>query len=120
MDRANVKILGNDATTFAACFYNEKKVAEGKAVFLRMKNFEELEKYNIHSPVVLSRYFRKIADRNSQVVHPQKHIMFSLPGKPTEEDKQRLLELGIKVLEDMGYAGQPILTLVITIFMVPR
>jgi len=107
MDRANVKILGNDATTFAACFYNEKKVAEGKAVFLRMKNFEELEKYNIHSPVVLSRYFRKIADRNSQVVHPQKHIMFSLPGKPTEEDKQRLLELGIKVLEDMGYAGQP-------------
>ena len=33
--------------------------------------------------------------------------MFSLPGKPTEEDKQRLLELGIKVLEDMGYAGQP-------------
>ena len=26
MDRANVKILGNDATTFAACFYNEKKV----------------------------------------------------------------------------------------------
>ena len=107
MDRANVKILGNDATTFAACFYNEKKVAEGKAVFLRMKNFEELEKYNIHSPVVLSRYFRKIADRNSQVVHPQKHIMFSLPGKPTEEDKQRLLELGIKVLEDMGYAEQP-------------
>lgn len=107
MDRANVKILGNDATTFAACFYNEKKVAEGKAIFLGMKNFGELEKYNIHSPVVLSRYLKKIADRNSQVVHPQKHIMFSLPGKPTEEDKQRLLELGIKVLEDMGYAGQP-------------
>ncbi len=107
MDRANVKILGNDATTFAACFYNEKKVAEGKAIFLGMKNFGELEKYNIHSPVVLSRYLKKIADRNPQVVHPQKHTMFSLPGKPTEEDKQRLLELGIKVLEDMGYAGQP-------------
>ena len=109
MDRANVKILGNDATTFAACFYNEKKVAEGKARFLCMKNFGELEKYNIHSPVVLSRYLKKIADRNPQVVHPQKHMMFSLPGKPAEEDKQRLLEYGIKVLEEMGYRGQPMI-----------
>lgn len=109
MDRANVKILGNDATTFAACFYNEKKVAEGKAIFLGMKNFGELEKYNIHSPVVVSRYLKKIADRNPQVVHPQKHMMFSLPGKPAEEDKQRLLEYGIKVLEEMGYRGQPMI-----------
>lgn len=109
MDRANVKILGNDATTFAACFYNEKKVAEGKAIFLGMKNFDELEKYNIHSPVVVSRYLKKISDRNPQVVHPQKHMMFSLPGKPTEEDKQRLLEYGIKVLEELGYKGQPMI-----------
>lgn len=109
MERANVKILGNDATTFAACFYNEKKVAEGKAIFLGMKNFGELEKYNIHSPVVVSRYLKKIADRNPQVVHPQKHMMFSLPGKPTEEDKQRLLECGIKVVEEMGYEGQPMI-----------
>ena len=109
MDRANVKILGNDATTFAACFYNEKKVAEGKAIFLGMKNFGELEKYNIHSPVVVSRYLKKIADRNPQVVHPQKHMMFSLPGKPTEEDKQRLLEHAIKVLEELGYKGQPMI-----------
>ena len=109
MDRANVKILGNDATTFAACFYNGKKVAEGKAIFLGMKNFGELEKYNIHSPVVVSRYLKKIADRNPQVVHPQKHMMFSLPGKPTEEEKQRLLEYAIKVLEKLGYKGQPMI-----------
>lgn len=109
MERANTKILGNDATTFAACFYNEKKVAEGKAIFLGMKNFGELEEYNIHSPVVVSRYLKKIADRNPQVVHPQKHMMFSLPGKPTEEDKQRLLEHAIKVLEELGYKGQPMI-----------
>ncbi len=109
MERANVKILGNDATTFAACFYNEKKVAEGKAVFLGMKNFGDLEKYNIHSPVVLSRYLKKISDRNSQVAHPQKHMMFSLPGNPSEEDRQKMLDTGIKVLQELGYKEQPMI-----------
>lgn len=107
MERGIVKILGNDATTFAACFYNEKKVTKGEAKLLEMRNFGDLQKYGIHTPVVTSRYLRKIADQNQDVKHPQKHIMFSLPGKPTEEEKQQLVEHAIKVLERLGYKNQP-------------
>ena len=109
MERGIVKILGNDATTFAACFYNEKKVAKGEAKLLEMRNFGDLQKYGIHTPVVTSRYLRKIADQNQDVKHPQKHIMFSLPGKPTEEEKQQLVDHAVKVLEMLGYKNQPIL-----------
>lgn len=109
MERGIVKILGNDATTFAACFYNEKKVAKGEAKLLEMRNFGDLQKYGIHTPVVTSRYLRKIADQNQDVKHPQKHIMFSLPGKPTEEEKQQLVDHAVKVLERLGYKNQPIL-----------
>ena len=59
MERCVVKILGAKATNFAACFYNEKKVAEGTAECISMRNFGELGDYNLHSPVVLSRYFQK-------------------------------------------------------------
>ena len=107
MERGIVKMLGNDATTFAACFYNEKKVAKGEAKLLEMRNFGDLQKYGIHTPVVTSRYLRKIADQNPDVKHPQKHIMFSLPGNPTEEEKQQLVEHAIKVLERLGYKNQP-------------
>ena len=87
MNRGIIKILGKDATSFAACFYNEKKVAQGKAEQPVMINFGDLQKFNIHSPVVLSRYLQKIADQNPNVVHPQLHLMGTLPGNPSEEEK---------------------------------
>ena len=85
MERGIVKILGNDATTFAACFYNEKKVAKGEAKLLEMRNFGDLQKYGIHTPVVTSRYLRK------------------------KEEKQQLVDHAVKVLERLGYKNQPIL-----------
>ena len=91
MERCVVKILGAKATNFAACFYNEKKVAEGTAECISMRNFGELGDYNLHSPVVLSRYFQKIADHNKFVKHPQKHICWSFPGKANPEQLQQLL-----------------------------
>lgn len=109
MERGIVKILGNDATTFAACFYNEKKVTKGEARLVEMLNFGDLQRYGIHSPVVTSRYLRKIADQNTDVKHPQKHIMFSLPGTPTEEEKQQLINHAKQVLRQLGYANQPTL-----------
>ena len=46
-ERCIVKIVGKGAISFAACFYNERKVAEGKAKCLAMRNFGELGKYFI-------------------------------------------------------------------------
>lgn len=107
MSRCIVKIIGNSATSFAACFYNEKKVAQGTAKCLAMRNFGELERYFIHSPVVMSKYLKKIADHNSMVKHPQKHIVFSYPGKATQEEVEQLLKDAAETLDRLGYKGQP-------------
>ncbi len=109
MTRGIIKILGSDATSFAACFYNERKVTQGKAEPPMMMNFGNLEKYNIHSPVVLSRYFQKIADQNPNVVHPQLHLMGTLPGNPSETEKQQFIEQLKHVLQLLGYGNQPVL-----------
>ena len=109
MNRGIIKILGKDATSFAACFYNEKKVAQGKAEQPVMINLGDLQKYKIHSPVVLSRYLQKIADQNPNVVHPQLHLMGTLPGNPSENEKKQFINQLIKVLGKLGYGNQPIL-----------
>ena len=109
MERGIIKILGSDATSFAACFYNEKKVTQGKAEQPIMMNLGDLQKFNVHSPVVLSRYFQKIADQNPNVVHPQLHLMGTLPGNPPQEEKQLFIEQLKKVLDKLGYGGQPTL-----------
>lgn len=107
MERCVVKILGSSATSFAACFYNERKVAEGTAECVAMRNFGYLEEFFIHSPVVMSNYLQKIADHNSMVEHPQKHIVWSFPGKATPEEEKQLLEDAKTTLDRLGYEGQP-------------
>jgi len=107
MERCIVKVLGNSATGFPACFYNEEKVAEGTAKCVAMRNFGYLEDFFIHSPVVMSNYLQKVADHNIRVRHPQKHIMWSFPGKATPEQTEQLLEDAKATLDRMGYKGQP-------------
>ncbi len=107
MERCVVKILGAKATNFAACFYNEKKVAEGTAECISMRNFGELGDYKLHSPVVLSRYMQKIADHNKFVKHPQKHICWSFPGKANPEQLQQLLKDAQTTMDRLGYKDQP-------------
>lgn len=107
MERCIVKVLNNSATGFPACFYNEGKVAEGTARFAGMRNFGLLEDYNVHFPVVMSRYLQKIADHNSRVKHPQKHIIWSFPGRATPEQEAQLLRDAAATFDLMGYKGQP-------------
>ena len=104
-----IKELGTDATGFPGVDYNEKKVAEGVAELVKMKNFGPLEKYQFHAADTVKKYLQKIADRNDRVQHPQLHIMVSYPGEPTEEEKQRLLKDFEETLDRLGYKGQPIL-----------
>ena len=108
MERGIIKILGSSATSFAACIYNGKKVAQGKAEAPIMLNFGDLEKFNIHSPFIMSRYLQKIADQNPNVKHPQLHLMGSLPGNPSDEEKKQFIGHMIQVLNELGYEGQPI------------
>ena len=106
-ERGIVKILGKKATGFAACFYNGLKVAEGTAKCIAMRNFGDLEKYNIQSPVVISNYLKKIADHNSMVRLKQKHMVFSFPGKATDEQLGQLKKDAFETMDRLGYKGQP-------------
>ena len=108
MERGIIKILGSSATSFAACIYNGKKVAQGKAEAPIMLNFGDLEKFKIHSPFIMNRYLQKIADQNPNVKHPQLHLMGSLPGNPSDEEKKQFIGHMIQVLNELGYEGQPI------------
>lgn len=105
--RGVVKILGNSATSFAACFYNGMKVARGEAKCISMRNFGPLQDYFIHSPVVMSRYLQKIADHNTLVKHPQKHMVWSLPGEATQKEQEQLLKNAQDTFDRLGYEGQP-------------
>lgn len=102
-----IKVLGADATGFAAVDYNERKVAEGEAEFLLMKNFGQLDEFQFHAADIIKGYFQKIADRNDKVQHPQLHIMISYPGKPPQEEKQKLIQDFQETLNRLGYKGQP-------------
>lgn len=104
-----IKELGTDATGFPGVDYNEKKVAEGVAELVKMKNFGPLEQYQFHASDTAKKYLQKIADRNDRVQHPQLHMMVSYPGIPTKEEKQKLLKDFEATLDRLGYKGQPVL-----------
>lgn len=108
MEPCIIKVLGADATGFAAVDYNERKIAEGDAKFLLMKNFGPLDEFQFHASDTLKKYLQKIADRNDKVQHPQLHIMVSYPGKnPTDAEKALLLQNLQDVLVKLGYENQP-------------
>ena len=104
-----IKELGTDATGFPGVDYNEKKVAEGVAELVKMKNFGPLEQYQFHASDTVKKYLQKIADRNDRVQHPQLHMMVSYPGEPKGEEKQKLLKDFEETLDKLGYKGQPVL-----------
>ena len=104
-----IKELGTDATGFPGVDYNEKKVAEGVAELVKMKNFGPLEQYQFHASDTVKKYLQKIADRNDRVQHPQLHMMVSYPGEPKEEEKQKLLKDFEETLDKLGYKDQPVL-----------
>ena len=104
-----IKELGTDATGFPGVDYNEKKVAEGVAELVKMKNFGPLEQYQFHASDTVKKYLQKIADRNDRVQHPQLHMMVSYPGEPKEEEKQKLLKDFEETLDKLGYKDQPVI-----------
>jgi len=109
MEPCVIKVLGADATGFAAVDYNEKKVAEGAAELVRMINFGLLEQYGFHAADTVKKFLQKIADKNDRVQHPQLHLMISYPGIPSQEQKEILLKNLEETLDSMGYKDQPVL-----------
>lgn len=97
------------SSTFHAIAYNEKKVANGVAVLLEMKNISgpaALPGYTVDD---MQKFFLDYSGRNSRIKFPQFHVAIS--GKGHEYTHEQLVAFAHKYLDEMGYAdpGQPLL-----------
>ena len=90
--------------TFHAVMYNEKKVAEGSARLLEIKNFGQIDQLGYSEPEELQQYLIDYSSQNSRVKNPQFHLAISCKGN--EWSHEELLDFAHQYLNEMGY-GDP-------------
>ena len=97
------------STRFNAVEYNEKKVTQGTAKLLEIKNFDLLQNTGNVSSKSLQDYLIKYSSKNDNIQKPQFHLAISC--KKDEYDYDELIEFAHKYLKEMGYGegGQPLL-----------
>ena len=97
------------STTFHAVDYNERKVSEGVAELLEMKNFGSIGKIDPYTPDELKQYLIDYTQRNEYIKKPQFHLAISCRGD--EYTQEQLLDIAHQYLKEMGYGeeGQPVL-----------
>ena len=98
------------STTFHAVDYNERKVGEGVAELLEMKNFGFIGQVDSYTPDQLKQYLTKYTYRHNQrIKSPQFHLAISCRGD--EYTYEQLLVIAHQYLKEMGYGedGQPLL-----------
>ena len=98
------------STTFHAVDYNERKVSEGVAELLEMKNFGFIGQIDSYTPEQLKQYLTKYTYRHNQrIKSPQFHLAISCRGD--EYSYEQLLDIAHQYLKEMGYGedGQPLL-----------
>ena len=99
----------SSSTTFHAVDYNERKVSEGVAELLEMKNFGSIGRIDPYTPDELRQYLIDYTRRNEYIKKPQFHLAISCRGD--EYTYEQLLDIAHQYLKEMGYGedGQPIL-----------
>lgn len=102
------KILSS-SQTFNGVDYNERKVSQGVAQLIEIKNFSYLQILNLTGREDLKDYLKSYSSRNTRISNTQFHVTISCKGKEYSHDE--LKEIGHKYMEKMGYAeeGQPML-----------
>lgn len=97
------------STCFNAVEYNEKKVSQGTAELLEIKNFDLLQNTGNISASNLQDYLIKYSSQNDNIQKPQFHLAISC--KKDEYDYDELIKFAHQYLKEMGYGeeGQPLL-----------
>lgn len=95
------------STTFHAIAYNEKKVPQGLAELIEVRNIHLRPEGQTADN--LQQYFEDYTSMNTRIKNGQFHVSVSCKG--TEYTHRQLLDIGHRYLEEMGYAeeGQPLL-----------
>lgn len=94
--------------TFHAVAYNEKKVEQGMAELIEIKNINGIRPGS-YTPDKLRQFFDDYSSRNTRIKNAQFHVAVSCKG--TEYTYLQLLDITHMYLKEMGYAeeGQPLL-----------
>ena len=97
------------STTFHAVDYNERKVSEGVAELLEMKNFDFIGQLQSYTPDQLKQFLTDYSQRNAYIKSPQFHLAISC--RSDEYTHEQLLDIAHQYLKEMGYGedGQPVL-----------
>ena len=97
------------STTFHAVDYNERKVSEGVAELLEMKNFDFIGQLQSYTSEQLKQFLTDYSQRNAYIKSPQFHLAISCRGD--EYTHEQLLDIAHQYLKEMGYGedGQPVL-----------
>ena len=100
-----IKILGS-SNSFNGVDYNEKKVKEGVAERIGVRNFDnvnDLEAPNIKEQLEI----HTSLNNSGRLVNKQFHVALSVEGNSM--DKNELMNIGEKYMEFMGYESNPYL-----------
>ena len=76
------------STTFHAVDYNERKVSEGVAELLEMKNFGSIGKIDPYTPDELKQYLIDYTQRNEYIKKPQFHLAISCRGDEYTQEQR--------------------------------
>lgn len=103
-----IKIL-QSSHTFEAVKYNERKVSEGVAELLEVKNFQHLQELGMLEAKAIQNTLMEYSAKNSRIWNTQFHATIS--AKNDECSFDELMEAAHQYLDEMGYGHekQPIL-----------
>lgn len=98
----------HSSPTFNAIYYNEKKVNEGVASLVELKNFGAIDIVGYQSPQELVNYLKDYTSQNDRIKNGQFHLAISCRGH--EMTQEELLDFAHAYLDEMGYGqdGQPV------------
>lgn len=96
------------SSNFHAVEYNEKKVAQGSAFIIEMKNISGKAGLSDHTPEELQQFFMDYSERNDNIKKAQFHVAFSVKGNEMTHDQ--ITSIAHRWLNEMGYGddGQPV------------
>lgn len=99
-----VKILNKSSKEFNGVSYNDKKIDNGKAELLSMKNFPSHINSSSGTQDVKN-YFKALSNNNKRIQNPQFHCTISAQGRT--HSKEQLSDIADKFMDKMGYGKQP-------------
>lgn len=104
MSRFVFKVL-KAGGSFHAIDYNARKERSGQARLVHLEGFGPCGEGR-PGPGDLKRYLEQYAGRNRRIRHPQFHAILSVRGQG--EEVSQLVRVAGRILEGLGYAGNPI------------